>query len=159
MDFQISIDDLLKADDPPVKVEIPVAKYENEKIYTIPDDVWTGRCRKCVHKNADENIPVPISAVHRQQYAEIIPCRIMAVSRPHDIPGECLSFAPRLDTYGICRTCVHTSHFHEGYCMKADHAPKRTVYMGKDYGQEYYRQSLSVCDDYDPDLNVKEGRY
>ena len=51
------------------------------------------------------------------------------------------------------------SHFHEGYCMKADHAPKRTVYMGKDYGQEYYRQSLSVCDDYDPDLNVKEGRY
>ena len=159
MDLQISIDDLLRKDEPPVKVEIPVARYENETVYMIPEDVWEGRCQKCVHKNAEKNLPVPLWAVHRPQYSEIVPCRIMTVARPNDIPGECGSFTPRLDTYGICRTCIHTSHFHDGFCMKADHAPAHQVCIGCDWGQEYYRQSLSVCDDYEPDENVKEGRY
>jgi len=162
MDGQISFDDLIREEEERTREKVtlpPVADSRIEKAYTIPDDVWEGRCRYCVHKNAEENAPVPMDVVHKQQYAELIPCRIMAVSRPNDTPGECMSFAPRMDTYGICRTCVYTSHFHEGYCRKADHATAHQVYCGQDWGQEYYRQSLSVCDDYEPDQNVREGRY
>ena len=158
MNQQISMDELLRKEDPPVKVEIPVARYENETVYTIPADVWEGRCRKCVHRNADENIPVPIRAVYKPQYTKIIPCRIMSISRPNDIPGECKSFAARMDVYGICKTCKHNSHFHEGFCMKVGHAPEHQIYIGQDYGRECYRHDLCGCDDYEPDNYVKEGQ-
>lgn len=157
---QISIDELIQAEKEQASEMVTLLPVtDSETVYTIPCDVWEKRCSLCVHRNAVENIPVPLSAVHRQQYSELIPCRIMAVSRPNDIPGECRSFAPRMDTYGICRTCVYTSHFHEGYCMKENHAPAQRVYIGQDWGQEYYRQSLNVCDDYEPDMFVKEGKF
>ena len=142
MDGQISIDELLTEVKPREKVEIPKALYETTNVYRIPDDVWENRCRLCVHKNAEENVPVPRELVYRPQYAEVIPCRIMTVASMNGVTGECMSFTPRIDVGGICRSCVHTSYFHDGYCRKDGHAPKRQVYRGQDWGQEYYRESL-----------------
>ena len=157
---QISMDDLMKKE--AQKVERP-EPTEGERVYTIPDDVWESRCSKCIHKNAAENIPIPIWAVHKRMYEEMIPCRIMTISQPNAMPGECMSFAPRMDVYGICETCVHNNIFHEGFCMKEDHAPQRRVYFGQHYGgdekkRDYYgRHRLSVCDDYKPDQYAKEA--
>ena len=166
MNGQISIEDLLREEEPPPKkTEIPVSMHSGEKIYTIPDDVWEGRCRFCTHRNGAENIPVPLWAIYKPQYAEIIPCRILSICRPNDRPGECMSFAPRMDTYGICGTCRYNSIFHDGFCTKDDHAEERRVYWGTDYGGDarkvdyYGRHRLSVCDDYAPDSYVKEGKY
>lgn len=159
---QISIDELLRKEEPPVRIEIPVAKHDGETIYTIPADVWETRCVHCAQKNGAENIPVPISAVHKQQYAEIIPCRIMAIAQPNKMPGECMTFAPRFGTYGICDSCVYNSHFAEGFCRKKDHAPQRRVFYGQHYGgdeknRDYWgRHILSVCDDYTPNEYIKE---
>lgn len=164
MNLQISIDELLRQEEPPVKIEIPVARDEKETVYRIPEDVWEGRCQLCVHKNASKNIPIPLWAVHKPQFSEIIPCRIMAISRPNDRPGECMSFAPHMSTYGICETCKHNNIFHEGFCMKEDHAEQHRVFYGTDYGGDarkidyYSRHRLSVCDDYEPDQYVKEGK-
>ena len=146
---QISMDDLIQEEEEKTreKVTLPPVTDNTEKVYVIPDDIWKGRCRLCVHKHAEENASVPLWAVHKQQYAELIPCRIMTIAGFNDVQGECMSFTPRLDTYGICRTCVHTSIFHDGYCRKANHAQVHQVYIGQDWGQEYYRQSLNVCDD------------
>lgn len=165
MNNQISIFEIMQEpkNDPKeeLKAQVPVS-CESVTVYTIPDDVWETRCVHCVHKNADENIPVPIWAVHRHQYSEVVPCRIMAISRPNDRPGECMSFAPRIDTYGICETCRYNSLFHEGFCMKKDHAEQHRVFYGKHYGGDarkidyFSRHRLSVCDDYEPDQYVKE---
>ena len=159
---QISIDDLLMETEEQKKPEIPVPKYDEEKVYTIPEDVWEKRCRFCVHKNAEDNIPIPLWAVHKPQYSESIPCRIMAISRPNVMPGECMSFAPKMSTYGICETCRHNNIFHDGFCTKPDHAEQRRVCYGGNYGGdqrkiEYYgRHRLSVCDDYEPDYYADE---
>ena len=156
--LQISMDDFLRQQEPELKIEIPVKKEDLEKAYTIPADVWEKRCSICIHKNGPENITVPLCAVYIPQYAEVIPCRIMTVSRPNDMPGECMSFRPQMGTYGICETCIHNNIFHEGYCMKEDHKEQRRVYYGQGYGEkkDYWgRHSLSVCDDYEPDEFVK----
>ena len=160
MNRQISMDEILRQQEPPIRIEIPIGQDDLEKAYTIPADVWENRCSQCVHKNGPENIAVPLWAVHKPQYAEVIPCKIMAVSRPNDMPGECMSFRPRMGTYGICETCRHDNIFTEGYCMKKDHKEQRRVYYGQDFGganKDYWgRHSLSVCDDYKPDDFVKE---
>lgn len=163
MNLQISMDELLQKDEKPVKIEIPIARDEQEKVYRIPDDVWVTRCALCVHKHGAENIPIPLWAVHKPQYAEIIPCRIMSISRPNDRPGECMSFRPRLfEVEGICETCVHNNQFCDGFCDKQDHAEQHRVYWGKDYGGDarnidyWGRHTLSVCDDYKPNRFVKE---
>ena len=162
MIHQMSIDELITKEEPKVQIQIPIASYDGEKVYTIPDDVWNNRCQLCIHKTGSKNIPIPLWAVHKRQYEEIIPCRIMAISRPNDRPGECMSFAPRMDVYGICETCVYNNIFHEGFCMKEDHAPQRRMYYGTHYGGDdrkidyYSRHRLSVCDDYEPDQYVKE---
>ena len=154
---QITIDDLLCEAEPKPEVVIPVARYSGEKVFTIPDDVWETRCVYCKHKNAEENRPIPLWAVHNQHYTKVIPCRILGVCRPNDKPGECMSFAPRIDCYGICATCKHNNSFHDGFCMKEDHAPQRRVFYGQTYGGDerkldyYGRHALSVCDDYEPD--------
>lgn len=157
--LQISMDELLREEEPEIKIEIPVRQDDLEKAYTIPADVWANRCSICIHKNGPENIVVPLWAVYKPQYADIIPCRIMTVSRPNDIPGECKSFRPQMGTYGICETCRNNNIFHEGYCMKEDHKEQRRVYYGMSYGgqhDDYWgRHSLSVCDDYEPDQFVK----
>ena len=162
MDRQISMDEYLRQDEPPA--EIPAARDERETVFRIPDDVWNERCTHCVHKNAAVNIPIPLWAVHKPQYAEIIPCRIMAIARTQDRPGECMSFAPWMTVSGICETCRYNNIFHEGFCMKEDHAEQRRVFWGTDYGgderlRDYYgRHRLSVCDDYDPDTFVSAER-
>ena len=155
MIHQISINELIPKEEPKRETEIPATRYDGEKCYTIPDDVWEGRCQLCIHKTGEKNIPVPLWAVHKRQYEAIIPCRIMSISRPNDHHGECMSFAPRMDVYGICKTCVHNNHFHEGFCMKGGHAPEHQIYIGHDYGKEQYRHDLCVCDDYKPDGYVK----
>ena len=163
MSTQICIDDLLKAEEPPKKTEIPVSRYEGERVYTIPADVWEKRCRFCVHRNAAENIPIPSWAVYRSQYSEVIPCRIMALSKPNEKQGECMSFAPRISTYGICESCRNNNIFFDGFCTKADHAAQRRVCFGTDYGGDerkvdyYARHRLSVCDDYRPDYYADEN--
>lgn len=165
MQNQISIDELLRESEPPVKVEVPVARNETETVYSIPDDVFAERCKYCVHKMGSENIPIPLWAVHKRQYENIIPCKIMAISRPNDRPGECMSFAPRIDVYGICATCKGNSFFHNGFCLKENHGKQRRVFYGTHYGGDarkidyYARHRLSVCDDYEPNQYVKtEGR-
>ena len=163
MNEQISMDDLLRAEEEPRKVVIPTSRYDGEKIYTIPDDVWEKRCRFCVQKNGPENIQIPIWAVHKAQYEKIIPCKIMAISHPNKMPGECMNFAPKITTYGICATCKHNGpEFHEGFCFKEDHAEQRRVCYGQRYGGDerkidyYARHRLSVCDDYEPHEYVDE---
>lgn len=161
MNRQICMDDLLKPE--PEPVAIPQAQ-SGEKVYAIPADVWETRCTLCVHKNWKENWAVPAALVHKQKYAELIPCRILGVCRPNDRPGECMSFSPRIDVYGICETCVHNNIFADDFCMKQGHAEERRVYWGKDFGGDarnvdyYGRHRLSVCDDYEPDFYAREGR-
>ena len=159
MTRQISIDELLR---PVVKIEIPLPMSDEEKIYTIPQDVWETRCIHCEHKNASENRPIPSWAVWKHQYSEIIPCRIMTLSHPgREMTGECMSFAPKLKTPGICYSCEHSNCFHEGFCMKEDHAPQRRVFYGTNYGgdeknKDYWsRHVLSICDDYKPNHFVE----
>ena len=165
MNDQISIFELMTDTSTPHDHEIALpSAYSGEKVYVIPDDVWENRCSKCIHKNGPENWPVPFGAVYRQQYAELIPCRIMTISRPNDRPGECMSFAPRMDVFGICGTCKHDNIFCDGFCMKEDHAEQRRVFYGKDYGGDarkidyYGRHRLSVCDDYEPDEYAREAK-
>lgn len=157
---QITIDDLLKEEKQ--KVEPPIVKAKGEKVYTIPDDVWRTRCQKCAHKNGEENIPIPLWAINKPQYSDIIPCRILSLCRPNEMPGECMSFAPEFGLCGICESCEYNSYFHDGFCTKPDHGKQRRVYYGTDYGGDekkvdyYSRHRLSVCDDYKPNKFVKE---
>ena len=155
---QITIDDLLTMDEvteDPQEEEIPVAA-EGEKVFTIPDDIWQTRCLICAHKKGNENIPVPLWAIDRCQYQDVIPCRIMRLCIPHEKPGECMSFTPKFGLYGICETCRHNNYFFDGFCEKPDHGEQRRVYYGQDYGGDarkvdyYSRHRLSVCDDYEP---------
>ena len=152
MNVQISFDDLIREEDG--KVTLPDAS--RGKVYKIPDDVWETRCKFCVHKHAEENASIPMDVVYRPMYSHLIPCRIMTVSHPNEKPGECMSFAPKPDTYGICETCKHNNIFADGFCLKKDHAEQRRVFFGQSYNggerlQDYYgRHRLSVCDDYDP---------
>jgi hypothetical protein len=159
VDGQISIFDMMReqeAKEPEGKEppERPVAA-DWERVYRIPDDVWETRCQLCVHKNADDNIPIPASAIHRGQYERILPCRILSLSRMDKMPGECMSFSPKHGTPGICDSCRYNNIFHDGFCMKDDHAQQRRVYYGTDYGGDerkvdyYSRHRLSVCDDYE----------
>ena len=157
MRHQITIDDLLYEAEPRTKaVELP-APVAGEKVFTIPDDVWETRCQLCIHKNAEKNVSIPLWAVNSPHYSDVVPCLIMGVCRPNDRPGECMSFAPRIDCYGICGSCKHDNCFHEGFCMKDNHAPERRVYYGQTYGGDakkldyWGRHYLSVCDDYEPD--------
>lgn len=151
---QMSIDDFLHKTEPEARIEIPIARSETEKIYTIPQDVWENRCQICVHKKAEENRPIPLWAVYSYQYDKIIPCRIMGISRPNDRPGECMSFAPIYGLEGICESCQYNNQFCEGFCTKENHAPQRRVYWGGNYGgderkRDYWgRHRFSVCDDY-----------
>lgn len=151
MNRQISFDDLIMEDEE--KVTLPDS--EGCKAYRIPDDVWENRCRFCVHKHAEDNRPIPMDVIHRPMYSHMIPCRIMTVSRPNDKPGECMSFAPKADTYGICETCKRNNIFADGFCLKKDHAEQRRVFFGESYSaderlRDYYgRHRLSVCDDYE----------
>ena len=66
MEKQISIDDLLRKPEP--KVVLPASKYDGEKVFTIPDDVFQNRCIHCKHKNAEKNVPIPLWAVHNPHY-------------------------------------------------------------------------------------------
>ena len=157
---QVSIYDVIAESEP--KKEIHLPEIPGETVYTIPDDVWENRCRICIHKNAEKNAQIPISIVHKPYYEKLIPCRIMSVSKPNDMPGECMSFAPVHNLYGICETCRNSNYFLDGFCRKADHAEQRRVYYGQDYGgderkRDYWgRHRLSVCDDYDPEEGVQE---
>lgn len=165
MIMQISMEELLQKDEPHIRIEIPVAQDGTEKIYMIPDDVWENRCQICTHKNGAENIPVPIWAVHKQQYADIIHCRIMSISRPHDRQGECMSFRPKIfEVCGICESCKFNNQFADGFCTKKDHGEQHRVYWGSDYGgderkKDYWgRHTLSVCDDYQPNKFIEEAK-
>jgi len=163
MNVQISMEEYLRREEPPVKVEIPVAKETGEKVYTIPQDVWETRCRICTHKHGAENIPVPLWAVHMYRYEALIPCKIMSISRPNDRPGECMSFRPKIfKVKGICESCVYNNQFAEGFCTKKDHAEQHRVYWGGHFGGDarnidyWGRHTLSVCDDYEPHRFIEE---
>ena len=159
MDRQICFDDLIREDERKEEEKVTIPLATDGKAYKIPDDVWESRCRFCVHKHAEENRPVPMLAVYKPMYSHLIPCRIMTVAHPNDQPGECMSFAPKQDTYGICETCRHNNIFADGFCLKKDHAPQRRVFMGHHYNvderlKDYYgRHRLSTCDDYEPEGN------
>lgn len=155
MNEQISMDELMKPQEKEI-TEIPV---RNGYVKQIPEDVWENRCQICIHKRGAKNVPCDLSVVWRSCYDKLIPCRIISIAHCCDIPGECKSFAPRMDVYGICKTCKHSNHFHEGFCMKDGHAPEHQIYIGQDYGKECYRHDLCGCDDYEPDSYVKEGKY
>lgn len=157
---QVSMYDVLAEGEPKKEIHLPEAP--GERVYTIPEDVWATRCRICIHRNADKNAQIPISIVHKPYYEKLIPCRIMSVARPNEMPGECMSFAPRRDLYGICATCRHDNCFMDGFCDKPGHAEQHRLYYGQDYGgddrkRDYWgRHCLSTCDDYDPDEGVQE---
>lgn len=157
-ELQLCFTDLVAEE--PEAVTLPEA---DGKCYTIPADVWENRCRFCVHKHAEENKPVPMWAVHKPMYQHLIPCRILSVANLHERPGECMSFAPRMDCYGICESCIHDNMFADGFCLKKDHAEQRRVFWGQCYSvdeklKDYYgRHRLSVCDDYMPDQYARRN--
>ena len=124
-----------------------------ETIYEIPEDVWEGRCQWCRHRQGNENRKVPAAWLGVYAHDKDLPCRIMSVSRPNDILGECRSFAPN-HIYGICATCKNDSIFEEkGYCDKDEQPNKRQVFVGQGYKNEAYWgvHRLSTCDGYEPD--------
>lgn len=151
---QLTIFDAMAENGPEPEITVPAAA-EGERVYTIPEDVWKTRCRYCLHRNAEKNVPIPDGVVWRYSYEKVLPCRIITICRPNDMPGECMSFAPIYNLYGICATCVSNNCFVEGFCTKADHAQQRRVYWGQTYNNnqpDYWgRHRLSVCDDYVPD--------
>lgn len=153
---QLSIFDALAENEPKREIVIPKAA-EGEKVYSIPEDVWRTRCRWCIHKKAEKNVPIPAGVIWRYSYENVIPCRIMGIARMNDRPGECMSFAPIHNLYGICETCRNSNIFEEGYCTKADHAEQRRVYWGQTYNNDkpdyWGRHRLSVCDDYEPEAD------
>jgi len=118
----------------------------------IPDDVWEGRCKWCIHKNLDENRMVPNVWLYSSAHDKDRPCRIMGTSRPDEIPGECKNFSPNY-IFGICATCRFDNCFHEGFCTRSEQPNKRQVYIGQGYAKEAYWgvHRLSTCDAYEPD--------
>ena len=121
-------------------------------IYEIPDDVWEGRCQWCRHRQGNENRKIPGAWLGMYAHDKDLPCRIMSVSRPNDILGECRSFAPN-HIYGICATCKHDSIFGEDHCDRDEQPNKRQVFIGQGYQNEAYWgvHCLSTCDNYEPD--------
>jgi len=159
---QISIFELMNKEPEPQEIPQPA---QGERVYTIPDDVWETRCKYCMHKQAEQNIPVPISVIHKYAFQSKVPCRILAVALPDRMPGECLSFAPH-NVYGICATCEYNNPFVDDFCRKPHHAEQHRVFYGQDYGgdekkRDYWgRHCLSTCADYSPrqeDLIKMEG--
>lgn len=120
----------------------------------IPGDVWEGRCQWCVHRQGSENRAIPKAWIGRYQHDKDRPCRIMGISRPGEIEGECKNFAPH-QIYGICKTCRHNNCFHEGYCLHDGQPNKRQVYIGQsayNHKANYWQvHELSTCDAYEPD--------
>jgi len=120
--------------------------------YKIPDDVWEGRCRWCIHRVADENKAFPKEHVWKSFYDKDRPCRIMSICRPDEIEGECKNFAPNW-IFGICMTCEHDNCLHGGFCFADEQPNYRQVYIGEGYQNEAYYgvHRLSTCDNYSPD--------
>ena len=121
-----------------------------DEFLSIPEKVWEGRCRWCIHRLAEENQPVPKLWVYRYKN---LPCRIMGLARCDEVDGECLSFAPNW-IYGICKTCENNNCFHPGYCLLDDQPNKRQVYIGQhayNHKPDYWHvHELSTCDAYSP---------
>lgn len=130
-----------------------------EDVIRIPDDVWENRCQWCAHKNpaVKENRNVekwePMSP--QQSVLKSLPCRILSVSRPNRIPGECMSFSPN-HIYGICWTCKWDNLFHEpSYCLFSDQPEAHPVYAGNDYGARYFKEHyLCTCENYGPNPSL-----
>lgn len=121
----------------------------------IPEDVWEGRCRWCVHRRLEENKPVDRRLIYNSAYAkDHLSCRIYGLAKCHEIPGECRSFAPN-HIYGICKTCEYNNCFHEGYCTRDEQPNKRQVYIGHsayNHKADYWQvHEMSTCDEYTPD--------
>lgn len=140
---------------PAPRMKFPPDQAREENCRIIPDEIWEKRCRFCTHKNAAENIPVPVSWLGKYQYDRIIPCRIISLFHTEKT-GECVNFHPEFFTGGICYSCRHNNRFHEGFCTKEDHAPQRRVYYADGFGgdekhRDYWgRHVQCVCDDYEP---------
>jgi hypothetical protein len=119
--------------------------------YRIPDDVWEGRCRWCVHRVAEQNKAFTQDMVWKSFYDKEKPCRIISICRADEIEGECGSFTPN-HIYGICMTCKHDNYFHEGFCEAEERPNYRQVYIGQGYQNEAYYggHRLSTCDNYSP---------
>lgn len=123
-------------------------------VIRIPDDVFENRCRWCVHRIAEQNRDVERWETHtgRESVVKTLPCRILGIVRPGEIPGECGSFSPH-NIYGICATCEHDNMFHDGFCLEDNQPNKRQVYIGEGYQRKEYWgvHRLSTCDGYTPD--------
>ena len=91
---QVSIYDVIAESEPEKEIHLP--KIPGDRVYTIPDDVWESRCRICIHRNAEENAPIPISIVHKPYYEKMIPCRIMSIARIRST--TCTGFARHAGT-------------------------------------------------------------
>ena len=151
---QIRMEEFLE-DKEETNQELPYIPYCDEKTdaYRIPENIWENRCKYCIHKQGEKNLPIPKSEVYRPRIE--LPCRIIAIAQPGKrMPNECFSFAPA-NVYGICATCKHDNSFCDGWCMKKDHKEERRVFYGITYNNskpDYWgRHRLSVCDDYEPE--------
>ena len=128
---------------------------KDERFITIPDEIWSSRCRYCSHRTSDINWPFPLSQLDRPGGK---PCRIIRLFKSK-IPGECVNFTPD-NVYGICETCEHNNYFCKGFCMKKGHAEQRRVFYGNDLGgSDYYgRHRFSTCADYEPKTSLGKLR-
>lgn len=121
-------------------------------VIRIPDNVWENRCRFCIHGNIDGCQEIPKGWTWQYMHEKDLPCKIIAISRPDEMTGECSSFAPN-HIYGICATCKHDNIFFDGYCSIHDQPNKRQIYTGQGYQQADYwgKHRLSTCDNYTPE--------
>lgn len=120
----------------------------------IPDDVFETRCRYCFHGQPHNgNVDVPESKIFLGSYCEDRPCKIFGIAKFSKVPGECLSFSPRL-YFGICHYCAHNNSFVDGFCTLSQQPNKRQLFLGHGglggaYQPDYWQQhSLSTCDNY-----------
>ena len=119
----------------------------------IPDDVYSTRCRYCIHNRPDaENKEIPDGNLFSYYWTKDAPCKIIGISKCDKVPGECLSFSPN-PMFGICQYCDFNNHFHDGYCtFPGGPVNKRRVFLGwgadgskNDYWIEH---ALFTCDHY-----------
>lgn len=122
----------------------------------IPDDVFLNRCRWCRHGSTKNgNNEIPDEDIYKPRYRDLMPCQIMGISKPCEIPGECRSFTPRF-MYGLCNTCEYSTPYGENFCRRPQRPNERQLFIGNSFASgtsepDYWgKRMLSTCDAYEP---------
>lgn len=122
----------------------------------IPEDVFLNRCRWCRHGSTKNgNNEIPDEHIYKARYRDLMPCQIMGISHPCEIPGECTTFTPRF-MYGLCNTCEYSTPYGANFCRRKEQPNKQQLFIGNSFAcgttdPDYWgKHMLSTCDAYRP---------